>query len=396
MRPYAANHVSLNDLHEDTGSGLFTDPQSRHRFIVLDGQVFQVVAWQDRWRIYIGEDLDGPLVKRSTNQRWILDLKEPLPGGGQALGTRPGAPQSIASGRGHTVTALGMPAIERLQPRKAQVIREAHEQAIRYLTDCRAHLQSAGSASQLNTQTRRFLARVFSVTQIEDPLLDKLKRIVDKLLTALQSAEFSPQHSSRYGLYSPANPREVARISSLGSVIKRKTVLFSQGYFASADEIFSLSVTGLDGREFDRVKHSTATILLHEFSHLVMGTIDINYLGVSHPFEELLVPERDWDGQMRTLKRQMQDHRYSQLTTEIRKQDLFKEKYINRRSYLPLSFKLAHRLIQKTRSKNIEEVRERFFSDPVFRQRVILMNADSQTLLITWLGYFKPATGTAV
>ena len=188
----------------------------------------------------------------------------------------------------------------------------------------------------------------------------------------------------------------MARVTALGSVVKRKVVLFAQGYFASADEIFSLSVNGLDGREFDRVKHSTATILIHEFSHLVMGTIDINYLGVSHPFEELLVPEVAWDGQIRTLKRQMQDHRYRQLTTEIRKEDLFKEKYSNRRSYLPLPFKLAHSLIQKTGSKNIEEVRERFFGEPAFRQKVILMNADSQTLLITWLGYFKPATSTAV
>lgn len=51
----------------------------------------------------------------------------------------------------------------------------------------------------------------------------------------------------------------------------------------------------------------------------------------------------------------MQDHRYRQLTTEIRKADLFKEKYSNRRSYLPLPFKLAHSLIHKTRSKNIEK-----------------------------------------
>ena len=80
----------------------------------------------------------------------------------------------------------------------------------------------------------------------------------------------------------------------------------------------------------------------------------------------------------------------------MRKEDLFKEKYSNRRSYLPLTFKLAHTLIQKTGSKNIEEVRERFFGEPAFRQKVILMNADSQTLLITGLGYFTPATSTAV
>ncbi|WP_141232453.1 dermonecrotic toxin domain-containing protein [Pseudomonas fragi] len=396
LRPYAANQVSLSDLQEDTATGLYTETSSGRRFIALDGQVFEVVAWQERWRIHIGEGLDGPLVKRNDEHRWTLDLKEPLQGGGQALGTRSGTSVALSFGRGQTVTALGMPAIERLHPRKALVIREAHEQAVRYLTDCKEHLQSVSTASELNARTQRFLARVFSVTQIEDALLDRLKRIVDKLLTALQSAEFSPLNSRRYGLYSPPNPREVARVTALGSVVKRKAVLFAQGYFASADEMFSLSVAGLDGHEFDRVKHSTATILIHEFSHLVLGTIDINYLGVSHPFEELLVPEAAWDGQIRTLKRQMQDHRYRQLSTDMRKEDLFKEKYSNRRSYLPLTFKLAHTLIQKTGSKNIDEVRERFFSEPAFRQRVILMNADSQALLITWLGYFKPATGTAV
>ena len=396
LRPYAANQVSLSELQEDTATGLYTETSSGRRFIALDGQVFEVVAWHERWRIHIGEGHDGPLVKRNDEHRWTLDLKEPLPGGGQALGTRSATSGALSFGRGQTVTALGMPAIERLHPRKALVIREAHEQAVRYLTDCKEHLQSVSTASELNARTQRFLARVFSVTQIEDALLDRLKRIVDKLLTALQSAEFSPQNSRRYGLYSPPNPREVARVTALGSVVKRKAVLFAQGYFASADEMFSQSVTGLDGHEFDRVKHSTATILIHEFSHLVMGTIDINYLGVSHPFEELLVPEAAWDGQIRTLKRQMQDHRYRQLSTDMRKEDLFKEKYSNRRSYLPLTFKLAHTLIQKTGCKNIDEVRERFFSEPAFRQRVILMNADSQALLITWLGYFKPATGTAV
>ena len=89
----------------------------------------------------------------------------------------------------------------------------------------------------------------------------------------------------------------------------------------------------------------------------------------------------------------MQDNRYRQLTTEIPEHELFKEKYTNHRGYLPMSFRLVHNLMKKTHCKTIEELRRKFVSDPVLRSDVILMNADSVALVITWLGYFKPQAG---
>ena len=396
LRPYAANHVSLADLLEDSRTGFYTEVITARHYIALDGQTFEVVAWQERWRIFIGEGRDGPLVRRDDQQRWVLDLKEPLLGGGQVLGGLSDTPVSVTSASGRTITAMGMGMIERLQPRKARVIREAHAQAIRYTSDCLAHLQSATEVSEFSAETQRFLARVFSVAVVEKSVLGKLKRAVEKILTTLQSPEYSPVNSARYALFSSPDQRSIAMTSKMGLVIKYKAVFLGDRYFARAEDIFEHAVMGRDGREFDRVKHSTATILIHEFSHVALNTIDINYLGVSHPFEELLVPEANYRGPMSLLKRQMQDNRYRQLTTEIARGDLFKEKATNRRAYFAMDLRLEYVLMKKTHCQTIDQVRSRFFSDPAFRADVILMNADSLALLITWLGYFKPPAVTTV
>lgn len=57
------------------------------------------------------------------------------------------------------------------------------------------------------------------------------------------------------------------------------------------------------------------------------------------------------------------------------------------------SLTLGHPLNTCYRCRTIEELRRKFVSDPVLRSDVILMNADSVALLITWLGYFKPQAG---
>ena len=63
---------------------------------------------------------------------------------------------------------------------------------------------------------------------------------------------------------------------------------------------------------------------------------------------------------------------------------------------MPLNPRLVHTLLKRTRCKTIEELRTKFVSDPVFRADVVLMNADSLALLITWLGYFKPPSSYPV
>ena len=396
LRPYAANQVSLRDLHTDLTSGFYSDLVTGYQYIDLDGQVFRVVPWQAKWRIYIGEGRDGPLVRRDPQQRWGLDLKEPLQGGGQVLRGLSAELPPGPSATDRTLTALGMRTIERLHPQKAQIIREAHAQAIGYVTDCLEHLQFVNDASELSEETRRFLRRIFSVRTISKSVLDKLKRACDQLLATLLAPEYSPLHSKRYALFSPPDQRSVAMVSKVGSVFRHKTVFLGDQYFANADDFFAFPVIGRDGREFDRAKHSAAAILLHEFSHIAHDSVDINYLGVRYPFEELLVPETAPGMDILKLKRQMQDNRYRQLTLETPEHELFKEKYTNQRAYLPLNPRLVYTLLKRTRCKTIEELRTKFVSDPVFRADVVLMNADSLALLITWLGYFKPPSSYPV
>lgn len=389
LRPYEAHDVVLADLHADPATGIYTHGVKGDQYIPLQGRVFQIVQWRERWRIYIGEGRDGPLVKRNERQRWGLDLAEPLLGGGQAMGRQGGA-QGAVPDMSRTINTSGMRTIERLYPAKAQIIRQAHEQALRYLRDCQQHLQSVRSASELSAQVRAFLERIFGVPAISNRLLDKLRRANDKILTMLQGAGFSPLNSNRYHLYTPPWNNRYAQVVQLGTFIKHPAVLLAEKFFAPADEVFKYQVFDRAGVEFDRVKHATATILIHEFSHAALDTLDINYLSTHFPFEELLVAEPQVMGVMRRIKQQLQNNRYQQLSTTIPRRDLFKEKYLNVQRYMPLEFRLSYHLMQMAGCKTIEQVQDKFMSDPVFREDVILRNADSVALLITWLGYFKP------
>ena len=57
---------------------LFSHPQTKLHYVHLDGCLFRVQAWRDRWRIDIGEGCDGPLIKLNARKLWELDPNEPL------------------------------------------------------------------------------------------------------------------------------------------------------------------------------------------------------------------------------------------------------------------------------------------------------------------------------
>lgn len=390
LRVYAANDVSLVDLREDLASGLYTDIRTSYQYISMAAEVFRVVDWRGRWRIYIGEGRYGPLVKRDAQQHWQWDPSEPLLGGGQVLGIQPAQPGAEFFADGSKLQACGMRNIERLYPERALIIREAHEQAISYLKACKAHLRPVKEVSELGADARQLLERIFSAKPVDKTVLKNLKGKVNKILSLMQSSSFSPVNSTRYYLYTSPDTQTVARTTKVGSIGSHDAVFFGDGFFASADEVFEFSVKGRDGKEFDRVKHATATILIHEFSHMALDTIDLNYLGVKFPFEELLIPETTGYAPIRKRKGEMQDHRYLQLTTEVAPGDLFREKHVGARSYMAWSYKAPMAAAIRTGCKTPEELRNRFYQEPLFRAEIVMMNADSMALLISWLGYFKP------
>ncbi|WP_178127385.1 hypothetical protein, partial [Pseudomonas sp. FSL R10-0071] len=76
-------------------------------YVHLDGCLFRVQAWRNRWRIDIGEGRDGPLIKLNARKLWELDPNEPLLGGGPVMSTTAALADRIT----HEIQATGMGSI---------------------------------------------------------------------------------------------------------------------------------------------------------------------------------------------------------------------------------------------------------------------------------------------
>ena len=384
LRPYAANHVALADLHEDSASGLFTQTQTGNHYLPLDGQVFRVVPWRDRLRIFIGEDADGPLVKRNNLLRWTIDINEPLLGGGPVVSRLTNAIAIPLFNRSLNITAFGMRNIRRLYPEKARIIRLAYEQAIHYLSECQQHLQSLPTASYLEPATESFLKSVFSLDAINDDLLARLKDVNQRLLDYIQHPDYSPFDSKRYAL---GDLKHLNATALAGIQHPQKPIFFDEKFFIDRNQRFSPIIKTENGRVFDSNKHFVAATLIHEFTHLALETMDINYVFSYWPFEELLVRG---DAEAQRYRSLLRLHRSRQLTTDVQVESLFRHLESDGVSYTKIDPHLVSQLLSRTRLNTLEEVRLRFFNDANARTDIVLMNADSVTLVLTWLGHFKP------
>ena len=274
--------------------------------------------------------------------------------------------------------------IRRLYPEKARVIRLAHEQAIHYLSECQQHLQSLPTASHLEPATASFLKTVFSLDAIDDDLLQRLKDVTQRLLDYIQHPDYSPFDSRRYAL---GDLKHLNATALAGIHHPQKPIFFDEKFFVDRTQRFSPIIRTENGRVFDSNKHFTAATLIHEFTHLALETVDINYVYSYWPFEELLLRG---DAEAQTYRSLLRRHRSRQLTTDIQVETLFRHLEMDGVTYSKIDPHVVAQLLSRTRLNTLEEVRLRFFNDANARVDIVLMNADSVTLLLTWLGHFKP------
>lgn len=378
--PFEVNHLALEDLLEDPLTGIFGDSLTGFKYVPLIGKVFRLVAWDHRWRIYIGDDLDGPLVRRNAWQHWELDLQEPLPGGGPV--------QSRLAARRFersvNITASGMRTIERLHPLEALQIREAHELAISYLSDCQAYLQSVSSARELSVSTHAYLQVFFSIQAVSEQLLNTLRQMTEALLNVMLREDYSPLTSKKYVMCHYPNDQVIAFVPRLAT---RKPIYLNSRFFEDKRAYLRPAIRPPAGKIFDSDQHMRAIALVHEFTHIALNTLDINYMGSTYPFLDILVGSYARAGETRSMLEMIRD---GQLTTAILQAQLFTELNVIDGTRTAISPELETRLLNRTGTRTLAEVQKLFFDDSDARTNIILMNADSVAILLPWLGYFKP------
>ena len=384
LQPFQAHEVALKDLHKDPLSHLYRDPSSGLNYVPLGGQVFRLKAWHERWRIYIGEDGEGPLVKLNDRQEWELDTREPLLGGGPVYS------KAILGTYAFTyeINAIGMDSIQRRFPDKALKIREAHELATTYLQRSQNALHTLSEAGEQNVANRELLEDFFDVEVIAPAILERLKQTVEPMLARFLHPDMSPLTSSKYvvcrsrfadntvAFINVADPGKLVYLTDkfFTSVFERPYAL-AHPYLKPAEQTFAVN------------QHYRASFLLHETTHQTLSTEDMNYLNPGFPYLDLLDETTNYGKYLKDYCGLAQYCHSPYLDID----KLFQVFDANSQSWVDLSAGSAKRRVKKIADvQSLAEARQVFTNDPMKRIELMLANADTVVLLIIRLGRVHP------
>jgi len=375
-----ARNVSLSELKRDELLSLYLDGKTEKVYAAVGGRVYQVQRRSEdgRWLITGEDGSPGPGLKLDGHQRWQLDLDAGLKGGGGLLTKMRAEGAETTAEDALIIEATGMPEIRKVYRERALNIGEAHLQAKRYLENCLDNLNVHTPEMPVDERVLEIVGDFFGVTPPGADLLIETERTIKALFDEVMDASLSPYSSPRFvvGSTRPGNENTVAFI--IRSDPKRR-VFLTERFFEVPP--FALSASAPD---FDMPAHHRAATLIHELSHLVLGTHDIAYLETAAPYPDLIVADSANSIQLKADLERLQNEGLSHTS---HREDLFVHMKDGEWGDLnPEDSEAYNAVLALTKTRTLEEARHVFLSDAQKRSRVLLANADSVTLLILRLG----------
>jgi hypothetical protein len=373
--------VALNELQHDELLSLYIGAGGTRFYASVRGKVYQVARTTDetRWMIIGADGAPGPMLELDANQRWQLDLKLGLKGGGLITRMR-SALIDFDVDEIMVVQATGMPEIRARYREKALQIAEAQLYSKRYLENCLDNLHIHQRGKPLDPRVSKILTDFYGVVTPDQRLLNETERMIKKLYDGLMDASMSTHSSSRYVV---GNNRS-ASDPTAGFMFKRdpkKRMFLTERFFNVLP--YSLNARArLEG--FELAPHFQAATLIHEFSHLVADTHDIAYLETSAPYPDLLLEDTAKNVRLKAELAMVHSRGLSHLT---QKASLFLvEKDGQWRDISQSDGSGFDAVLRITGTRNLDAARDVFLTDAVKRSQVLLSNADSVTLLVLLLG----------
>lgn len=181
------------------------------------------------------------------------------------------------------VQAVGMDNIRLLYPNRARMIRHGHEQAVAYLNAAMMNLDRLFFDTPKDQKRRLFMEEFFDTSPLNERTIMKVKFRAHMLLGELLKPSLSPETSLRYVVGSALHPEQGTQAFTLPSETTRRIYLTERFFDPGFQAYYPTRL-----RTFDMLGHNMAAVLLHEVSHLVLDTLDFNYLDSSRPFVDLL------------------------------------------------------------------------------------------------------------
>ena len=374
---YSENTVSLDAMEHEVSTHLYHSKPRGLYYIVLAGKVFRVTESENRWRIYLGENREGPAVKLNAWQKWELDPRERLLGGGPAYSRH-------SSGRDvhdYTIQARGIKSIRRLSPDKALMIQMAHQLAMEYLSGAKQTLTAMKALDPQALQYRLWLADYLNMPTLTERQILTVDLAIDLIYTRMSKPSMNPVNSERF-LQVKAKRPDDGVVAFIDPNDTHKYVYLTDFFFNTPlDNLNASDHEWLEATlpPFDFNNHYRAVTLIHELSHQKFFTEDIQYMNVAYPFVELLKNNPAFGA---VSKQRISDLQRNTLSLTTPRDKLFSRDG----SEPPLEASAVERILFVTGTTRLDDARDVFLADPVKRASVILSNADSITLIISRLG----------
>lgn len=383
-----ANQVALVDLTFDAQTRIYSDPPSGLHYIQLSGQVYRVLAWRNRWRLYLDDVREGPLIKLNTDQQWEIDVNEPLLGGGPVASTMSGYGTLAANALTYEIQAIGMDSIQRRFPDKALSIRKAHELATTYLQRTTQALHDLHAPGSANRRNREFLQHFFDLDALGPAHLERVQSGVDALLARFLHPDLSPATSPKYVVCrSRFNSTASAFVNRADS--SRRIYLTDEFFSTLFEQPYALTHPYLKAASppFPVSQQMRASFLLHELTHEVLETEDIHYLNPGFPYLDLIDTDLPFGRYLQDLIVEIQKIHSPHVPTE----NLFQELNPETMGWKDIPNGTAKsRLLEIAGVSTLDQARLVFRNDSIKRVELMLANADSLVLLIVHLGRLYP------
>ena len=368
LREFEASEINLIALQNDEAPGVFRNPIDQRLYAPVQGRFYRIDKHEGEWRL-INDERVGPTLKRDHGV-WKVTTSPLHRSIARAL---EGKSATVRAKLEMDFNAQGMKQITTRYPEKAQALKDAHTAAYMKLLGCRFVLRRPVPGIPRDPRVISIIKEVLSIPDIPPALYDQINTITSTLLDALWDRSMDTYDSKRYVIGTTNTADNVVAFSVVGDPERR--IFFTEHFFDPGLRGADYPVIG----SFDQGSHSRANTLIHELSHLVLGTKDLADAWSEYPPTAKLDTARlglfqtpDW----------IVSRRRNAFSRNMSADNLFTE---------PLN-RTAHETILKiSGTKNLDAARLAFLFDSTVRARMILSNADSVALLISELAALDPA-----
>lgn len=384
LQPFETTAVELKDLKKNSADGTYLETTNKQTYAPIAGKVYRVTKPGAIWQM-IKDTEEGPALLTTPDKQLVLDSDIHTVHYGKALSKMHNQSASHKYARQVlNIEARGMQDIRAKHPEKARMIVQAIDLARYYAFNS---LHNLAQLRQLNPGTRldTFLRTFFDADPIDASLLDKIKKVIVPICTALVDPNVDFMNTERFVVGS--NKYEIG--NTIAFVIDddaQNRVHFTERFFDQQLDWYESSLT----EPFNVDDHARAVTLIHEFSHLFSKTVDIAAVEARRPFSDLIATVTGYGA---TVKQTQQDFQRQALSLATPREELFAHWDETLQSWISLDSIVGLEHVGKDILKTMgcttmDEARDLFLDrgNVPLRTDIILRNADSIAYLISEMG----------